>query len=154
MWLCGLTTAKAQDYTARTDTAAGIVQSIMQANEAILIVEPEELSQRLKPGADTRSSWRPSSEGPAENPNIRYSIQVFSDNNRQTAKANAEYRKRLVSQNMGGVPAQVVYDSPYWRVRVGMYRTHAEAQTAMKQIKEKFPSFASEVRIVKVRVER
>ncbi len=123
----------------------------MDNNEHIIIIQSEMLTERLKQGAVIRSTWNHDRTERKADPSIRYRIQVYSDNNRQTAKANAERRKRQVEQAMPGLKGYVSYDSPYWRVRMGNYQTEAEAHSAMKQIKSRFPSFESDVRIVKVR---
>ncbi len=123
----------------------------MESNEHIIIIQPEPLTERLKQGAVIRSSWNHERNERKADPSIRYRIQVYSDNNRQTAKANAEKRKLQVERAIPGLQGYVSYDSPYWRVRMGNYQTEAEAHAAMKQIKSRFPSFESDIRIVKVR---
>ncbi len=139
-------------YAQSTSTEANIVQSIMDDNAHILIIQPDVLTERLTPGAVIRSSWNHERNERKADPSIRYRIQVYSDNNRHTAKANAERRKLLVEQAFPGMHGYVSYESPYWRVRMGNFQTEAEAQGAMKQIRSRFPSFESDVRIVRVRV--
>lgn len=133
------------------DDPHNIVSAIMDDNENILIVQPEILSERLKQGAVIRSSWNHDRNDRKADPSIRYRIQVYSDNNGHTAKANAEKRKRLIEQKIPGMHGYVSYDSPYWRVRIGNYQTESEAMAAMKQIKSTFPTFESDIRIVRVR---
>lgn len=127
------------------------MNAIMDSNPSVLIIQPDILTERLTQGAVIRSSWNHERSDRRIDPSIRYRIQVYSDNNRHSAKANAEKRKRLIEQGIPGMHGYVSYDSPYWRVRMGNYQTEAEAQSAMKQIKSKFPSFESDVRIVRVR---
>ena len=134
------------------DTAAGIFKAIADSNTAIIIFQDDVLSSRLLPTSVIRSSWSPDKKEVKSDPLIKYRIQVYSDNNRQTAKANAEYRKRLVEQRIPEIQGYVTYDAPYWRVRVGDFQSESEALAAMKMIKSKFPAFASDIRIVKVRV--
>lgn len=134
-----------------TGGASNIVNAIMDSNPSVLIIQPDILTERLTQGAVIRSSWNHERSDRRIDPSIRYRIQVYSDNNRHSAKANAEKRKRLIEQGIPGMHGYVSYDSPYWRVRMGNYQTEAEAQSAMKQIKSKFPSFESDVRIVRVR---
>lgn len=134
-----------------TDSTYSIFDAIMSSNDAVVIIQPDGLAQRLTPFAVIKTNYKDKRDKKLD-PNIRYRVQVFSDNNRQSAKANAEYRKRIVEQRMPGVPGYVTYDAPYWRVRVGNYQTEAEAVAAMKQIKSNFPAFSNDVRVVKVRV--
>lgn len=81
-----------------------------------------------------------------------FRIQIFSDNNVRTAKSNAEYRKRTVEQRMPGTRAYLKYESPYWRVQVGDYRTRAEAENAMAELRNAFPAYAADLKIVNERV--
>ena len=55
-----------------------------------------------------------------------YRIQVFSDNNARTAKSEARTRARNISAQFPQYPTYVVYSSPYWRLRVGNFRTQDE----------------------------
>lgn len=128
-----------------------IVTSLMDQNVHILIIQPDALTDRLTQGAVIRSTWNHDRSERKADPSIRYRVQVYSDNNRQTAKANAERRKAMVERAIPGMHGYVSYDSPYWRVRMGNFQTEAEAQAAMKQIKSRFPSFESDIRIVRVR---
>lgn len=143
---------KARPASLPVDTAAGIVKSIMTVNPDIMIEQPASLAARLLPDSEIKSAWSPEKKESKTDSSVRYRIQVYSDNNRQTAKANAEYRKRLIQQRIPELQGFVSYDAPYWRVRMGNFQTEAEAQTALKVLKSKFPNFASDIRIVKVRV--
>lgn len=132
--------------------SSNIVNTIMDENPRVLILQSDVLTERLSQGAVIRSSWNHERNERKADPSVRYRIQVYSDNNRHTAQANAERRKRQVEQAIPGLQGYVSYDSPYWRVRMGNFQTEAEAQSAMRQIKSRFPSFESDIRIVKVRV--
>ena len=44
--------------------------------------------------------------------------------------------------------ATISYASPVWRVRVGNFKTHEQAQQALSEMKDKLPSFGREMRIV------
>ncbi len=152
--LCAAVPVKthASTMTEPADTAAGIVKAITDSNDAIIIFQDDVLSSRLLPTSVIKSSWSTEKKEVKVDPSVKYRIQVYSDNNRRTAKANAEYRKRLVEQRVPELQGYVTYDAPYWRVRVGNFQSESEALAAMKMIKSKFPAFASDIRIVKVRV--
>ena len=65
-----------------------------------------------------------------------YRIQLFSDNKRNS-REEAELRSDVVAQDMPQIPIYVTYLSPFWRLRVGDYRTYEEANTQMQLFKEK-----------------
>lgn len=81
-----------------------------------------------------------------------YRVQVFSDNNQRTAKGEARAKERMIREAYPDYETYVVYNSPFWRLKVGDFRTQHEAEAAADDIKSRFPSFAREVRIVRDRV--
>lgn len=81
-----------------------------------------------------------------------YRIQVFSDNNARTAKSEARQRARNISSRFPEYQTYVVYSSPYWRLRVGNFRTMEEANNAADQVKEAFPAYSREIRVVRDRI--
>lgn len=81
-----------------------------------------------------------------------YRVQVYLDNNARTAKNEARARARNISEQFPHYPTYVVYSSPYWRLRVGNFRTHDEADEAAAAISAAFPSYAREIRVVKDRI--
>ena len=81
-----------------------------------------------------------------------YRVQVFSDNNQRTAKGEARSKERQIREAYPDYETYIVYNSPFWRLKVGDFRTQHEAEAAADDIKSRFPSFAREVRIVRDRV--
>lgn len=81
-----------------------------------------------------------------------YRIQVFSDSNPRTAKAEARARARNINARFPQFGTYVVYSSPYWRLRVGNFRTQDEANAAAHELKDAFPSYSREIRVVKDRI--
>lgn len=149
--------AGAQTVAEQPDSvAAGSIVEAINSREGgtVSVIQPEGLDARMKAsehGAETGASEQPAS-GRQSTRRAGYRVQVYSDNNVTTAKANAEYRRRVIQQRMGGVRAYISFESPYWRVRVGDYRSQAEAQAAMQEIQSAFPAFAGDCRIVRERI--
>lgn len=133
-----------------SDTIYSIVDTINMSG-VIEVIQPAGLDGRMKSDTDIRYGGEKAAKD-LGNDYVRYSIQIFSENKGASSKKNAEYRKRVVEQRMPGTHANIVYDSPYWRVRAGSYRTESEAKAAEREMKSKFPSFAGEIRIVRLRV--
>ncbi len=46
----------------------------------------------------------------------------------------------------------IMFNSPYWRVKVGDFRTRAEAEAAMAELRHAFPSMAAYMRIVRDKI--
>lgn len=81
-----------------------------------------------------------------------YRVQVFSDNNPRTAKNEARSKSRNISSRLPQYRTYVVYTSPYWRLKVGDFRTQAEAEAAAEELKNVFPSYSKEIRVVRDKV--
>lgn len=123
-----------------------IIDAINNVDGTIYIYQPQALDALV--GRD--SAEMPDEEN-AVNNHTGYRVQIFSDNNMRTAKSTAEHRKRLVEEQTD-LRAYVTFDSPYWRVRVGDFRTQTEADLAMRELKNLFPTIADDFRLVKERV--
>ena len=81
-----------------------------------------------------------------------YRIQVFDDNNPRTAHREALAKKDQMSAAFPAYRTYVVFNSPYWRVKVGDFRSRTEAEAAKNEIVHAFPSLAAYVRIVRDRI--
>lgn len=80
-----------------------------------------------------------------------YRVQVFSSNQR-TAKTDAQNVVQQIRSKAPKLPVYVSYQSPFWKVRVGNCETTTEAQQLRNDMKGLFPELASEIYIVKGKV--
>lgn len=67
-----------------------------------------------------------------------YRIQIFFGSGRE-AREKAYEAKALFISDFPLVPAYVLYEAPYFKVRVGDYRTKREATSLFNQLSRKFP---------------
>ncbi len=67
-----------------------------------------------------------------------YRIQVFSSNNQKTAKTEAFRRETAVKQVMPELSSYVMYQAPFWRVRVGDYQTYEDAYSQLVKFRKTF----------------
>ena len=81
-----------------------------------------------------------------------YRIQAYSDNNYKTAKAAAQKRARDIAMKFPQYRSYISYEAPAWRLRIGDFKTHREAQAALHRIKSVYPKFAREMVIVRDRI--
>lgn len=88
--------------------------------------------------------------------NIGYRVQVFSDNNVRTARNEARLKQRNIRARFPQYESYVTYNQPYWRLRVGDFRTQEEAAAFMAQLRKAFPAYAREMRVVrdKIRIQK
>ena len=77
-----------------------------------------------------------------------FRVQVFSSNIQRTAKNNAFAIEKQIQEVFPNQPVYVNYTSPFWKVRVGDFKTKTEAQTFRNQLIESVPGLKSEIYIV------
>ena len=134
------------------DTLSIVVR--LNETEGVKIVQPEALTKRLEKvdavaahesnaGSNVSQSGRTSSTQQGT-----FRVEVYSDNTRN-AKTNAMARRRNVSQRFAKYNTQLVFDSPFWRVKVGPFNNRADAEAAMAEIRNAFPGYAPYLRIVR-----
>lgn len=77
-----------------------------------------------------------------------YRVQVYSSNQQQTAKAEAlRLENRLKDQLNQTVYVQ--YAPPFWKVRIGDFRTYEEAKNYKREVVELFPQLVGNTYIVR-----
>lgn len=139
-------TIYAQAYTSQVATAdTSIVQYLERSNTGglVTIEQPSELACRVARAG----------EGGVQN-SVKvpiYRIQLFSSNH-NNAKTQAEKLEQEVSAQFPDLSTNVSYVSPFWRLRVGEYRTYEEANAMQYLIKNKFPDFERGMLIIRERV--
>lgn len=80
---------------------------------------------------------------------VGYRIQAYSDNNYRTAKASTQARARAIAMKFPQYRSYISYNAPTWRLRLGDFKSHAEARAALSRIRSVFPSYAREMTIVR-----
>lgn len=77
-----------------------------------------------------------------------YKVQAFSGNNQRTSRDEAYRKQSLINNQFPDLETVVLFESPFWRLRVGNYKSRDEAEEAMRDLKNSFPSFGKEMYIV------
>lgn len=77
-----------------------------------------------------------------------YRIQVYSGNDQKRSKDEAYARRSQIRSVYPNMDVSITYSSPVWRVRAGNFRSRAEAQQALNEMKSRFSSFGREMHIV------
>lgn len=158
--LAGSLGLRAQDIPASATAADGPTVTIVDHITAVggnTIVQPEGLLKRLLPIVDT-ADIDEADERRGDTPSYSSSrpagwrVQVFSDNNPRTAKAEAAKTERLVSARFPQHQTYVRYNAPYWRLRIGDFRTQQEANAVADELRRSFPSYSKEIRVVRDRI--
>lgn len=124
----------------------------IESDGIIDVVAPAKLQQRLRPAERVEESTSEAKQGVTPTRAGGFRVQVFSDNNARTAKAEAQLRARNISTRFPNHRTYVVYNSPFWRLKVGDFRNQLDAQQFADEIKHAFPAYSREVRVVRDRV--
>lgn len=77
-----------------------------------------------------------------------FRIQAFSESS-ASGKATAQARAKQIAMKFPQYRTYISYNAPMWRLRVGDFKTQADAQTAMSRLRSIFPQFAGSLMIVK-----
>ena len=67
-----------------------------------------------------------------------YRVQIFFGSSKSARNLANEARVKFISSHKD-VKAHLEYTNPYWKVRVGDYRTQSEALFFLQEIKEEYP---------------
>lgn len=81
-----------------------------------------------------------------------YRAQVFSGNNQRSSKEEAFRKEREIHDAFPDLTTYVTYNAPFWKLRVGDFRTHEEAYQTMRKLMAAFPAYGKEMYIVREEV--
>lgn len=128
----------------------GILSRIAE-NERISVSQPEKLAARLMPNRSGKSADADAGTAVAS-PTGGFRIQVFSGNNPRTARAEAHSRAAAIGAEFPEWVTYINYDAPYWRLKVGDFRSYEDGRAALSLLKKHFPAYAKEMRLVRDRI--
>ena len=81
-----------------------------------------------------------------------YRVQVYSSNQQRTAKSEALDLESTL-QDKVNVSTYVLYMPPFWKVRLGDFRTYEEAKEYKKQFVQLFPERMGDTYIVRDKIQ-
>ena len=130
------------------------VEKIMEESEGNIVIDiPPSLLEMILMNQTGKKSHSDLKSG--INKIAGYRIQVFSDGrNQNTLESRAKARGSMILSKFPKYKGQVYTfsSSPNWFTRIGNFRTAAEANSALSELKKAFPNFASEMRVVKSQI--
>lgn len=81
-----------------------------------------------------------------------FRVQIFSSNRQQTAKEEALTLEKKMTESVS-VAVYVAYLAPFWKVRLGNFRTYEEANTFKTQLITQHPELQGDTYIVRDKVQ-
>lgn len=70
-----------------------------------------------------------------------YRVQIFSGNNQRESKSEAYAKETQIKQLFPALDTYVSFNSPFWKLRVGNFRTSEEAHAKLRELKQAFPKW-------------
>ncbi len=134
--------------------AQDIVTAI-QKDSIVTVTQPDKLAEKVKKHHHTPSpenDVQKAEENDAPQHTAGFRILAFSDNNASTARNEAKERARLISEQLPQYRTYVTYESPYWRLKVGDFKSHDAAEQAATEIRHILPQYSREIRVVRDRI--
>ena len=80
-----------------------------------------------------------------------YRVQIYSSNRQQVAKSEALELEAKIKDKLDQT-VYVLYMPPFWKVRIGDFRTYEEAKEYKKLFVEQFPSIMGDTYIVRDKI--
>lgn len=118
--------------------------------DGVTITQPSELTSRLE-RADVTTGSPAATHVTAVSTKNGYRIEVYADNNRN-AKTQAADRQARVQSRFPQYRVYTIFEAPFWRVRLGDFRSRNEATDVMTDVKRAFPSYSPYLRVVRDRI--
>lgn len=128
-----------------------IAEQLVASGRASIVI-PAKLNERLRPMTSSTESDESSAAESVKVSTGGYRIQAFSGNNARQSQAEAQNRASLIAAAFPEHETYVSFDAPYWRLKVGDFKTYEEASAALSILKSHFPAYAREMRLVRDRI--
>lgn len=140
----------AQQPDTPTPTPTQNIVDEVQADGIISVEIPQSVYDRLQP-IESQLEGKEAQPSSSLGRIAGYRIQAFSGNS-TSAKREGQARENQVRNFFPEYKCYLVYNAPYWRLRVGDFRTRAEAEEAATTMKKAFPAFKREITVVRDRI--
>ncbi len=120
-----------------------IIRSIEANDSKVNIHQDSRLNKLLYNHINREIKLNGSYTGPG------YRVQVFSSNDFKTAKSESAEIERQLRSTFPELGVYRIYASPFWKVRVGDFRTLEEARSFRSELIKTFPSLSREAYTVR-----
>lgn len=78
-----------------------------------------------------------------------YRIQVYMGNHQKQSKDEASQREANIKARHPELNTYLTFSSPFWRLRVGDFRAHADALILVNKLKSEFGKWEGDIYIVR-----
>lgn len=81
-----------------------------------------------------------------------YRLQIYSSNRQQQAKMEAEQIKQNLEKEIE-LPIYILSDQPFWKVRIGNFKSISEASAFKEDFVQRFPQLQSSTYVVRDKIQ-
>ncbi len=78
-----------------------------------------------------------------------YRVQVFMGNQQKKSKDDASLREASIRAKYPELETYLTFSSPFWKLKVGDFRTHADALIVANKLKNDFSKWEGDIYIVR-----
>lgn len=128
--------------TNKKSSRPDVIENI-EANSKVIIKQDPKLDKLINDHVNRKEEV----SGPYSGPGYR--VQVFSSNAQRTAKDEAYNIERRLRSAFPGYGVYRIYSSPFWKVRIGDFRSLAEARAFRSELIKAFPEYSRETYTVR-----
>lgn len=138
-------------------TGATIVNQI-ESDSTIVINQPTKLDSLLArkaivaPIPDENAAENGVEETYVRKTRAVFRVLLYEDNNPLSARRSAESYIRRFQEDFPDIPSYISFNSPYWKVSVGNYRSRGEAEAMLAEFKTTYPGAAPYMRVVRDKI--
>ncbi|MBR1878340.1 MAG: SPOR domain-containing protein [Paludibacteraceae bacterium] len=133
------TTSIQTDTLAKDSVLPRVIPNLLDSMPGVEVLQDSAVARLLQAAVEGGEEWIEITG---------YRVQVYSSNQQQKAKAEAlRLEERLKDQLSQTVYVQ--YVPPFWKVRIGDFRTYDEARIYKKEVVNLFPSLLGDTYIVR-----
>ena len=130
--------------SAQTGTKRPAIVESIESTSNVVVKQAPELDELIDDYIKRKDS---SSSGPYVGPGFR--VQVFSSNAQRTAKDESLSIERRLRSAFPGYGVYRIYSSPFWKVRIGDFKTSADALSFRAELIKAFPELRKETYTVR-----
>lgn len=81
-----------------------------------------------------------------------YRLQIYSSNRQQQAKLEAEQIKQNLEKEID-MPIYILSDQPFWKVRIGNFKSISEASAFKEEFVQRFPHLQASTYVVRDKIQ-
>lgn len=139
LWVCALPLTAADSIPEPSVRKPLPIETAMQ--ERVQLHQSADISRMMQDKIDGTQRELKTVQG--------YRVQIFSSNRQQTAKTEAFEKEKRIRESGIETETYVLYNPPFWKVRIGDFRTQEEALLMKDEVIRLLPDLQGDTYVVR-----